>query len=44
MVVSTFSSRRYGTAAAVAFITAVIIGLVVSVYIIKFADTESGGI
>lgn len=44
MVVSTFSSRRYGSAAAVAFITAAIIGLVVSVYIIKFADTESGGI
>ena len=44
MVVSTFSSRRYGTAAAVAFITAAIIGLVVSVYIIKFADTDSGGI
>ena len=44
MVVSTFSSRRYGTASAVAFITAAIIGIVVSVYIIKFADTESGGI
>jgi multiple sugar transport system permease protein len=38
LVVTTFSVRRYGTAGAIAFITAAIIALVVSVYIIKFRD------
>ncbi len=38
LVIQTFSVRRYGTSAAIAFITAAIIGIVVSVYIIKFAD------
>ncbi len=35
-------TRIFGTAAAVAFITAVVIGLFVSVYIFKFRDTEGG--
>ena len=43
LVVSTFSSRQYGTSATIAFVTAGIIALVVSVYIIKYADSESGG-
>nr|WP_254267816.1 sugar ABC transporter permease [Halorussus aquaticus] len=44
LVVTTFrGSRMYGTSAAVAFITAGLIGLVVSVYIVKYADTETGG-
>ncbi len=42
MVVSTFGSRRYGTSAAIAFITAIIIGAVVLVYIIRFARSEEG--
>ncbi|WP_135825741.1 carbohydrate ABC transporter permease [Halorussus ruber] len=43
LVVTTFrGSRMYGTSAAVAFITAGLIGLVVSVYIVKYADTETG--
>ncbi|MFC4357127.1 carbohydrate ABC transporter permease [Halobium salinum] len=42
LVVSTFSVRRYGTAAAIAFITAAIIAVIVSVYIIKFRD--EGGV
>ncbi|WP_132059941.1 carbohydrate ABC transporter permease [Halorussus amylolyticus] len=41
LVVSTFrGSRMYGTSAAIAFITAALIGVVVSVYIVKYADTE----
>jgi len=44
LVVSAFSSRQYGTAAAVAFITAGIIAVAVSVYIAKFADTQGGGV
>jgi len=44
LVVTTFrGSRMYGTSAAVAFITAGLIGIVVSVYIVKYADTETGG-
>ena len=43
LVVSSFSSRQYGSAAAIAFITAAIIGIVVSVYIVKFRDAESEG-
>ncbi|WP_336343970.1 carbohydrate ABC transporter permease [Halalkalicoccus ordinarius] len=35
-------TRIYGTAAAVAFITAAIIGLLISVYIVKFRDNEGG--
>lgn len=35
-------TRIYGTAAAVAFMTAVVIGVVISVYLLKFADTEGG--
>ncbi|SFK84474.1 multiple sugar transport system permease protein [Halogranum rubrum] len=42
LVVSSFSSRTYGTAATVAFVTAAIIGVVVSIYIVKFADAEGG--
>jgi len=43
LVVTTFQgSRRYGTSAAVAFITAALIGVVVTVYIVKYADTEGG--
>jgi multiple sugar transport system permease protein len=42
LVVSTFTSHRYGTAAAIAFITAALIGIVVSFYIVKFADAEGG--
>jgi len=43
LVVQAFSSSRYASAATVAFVTAAIIGLVVSVYIVKFADVEGGG-
>ncbi|WP_254535610.1 carbohydrate ABC transporter permease [Halomarina litorea] len=43
LVVSTFSARQYGTSATIAFVTAAVIALVVSVYIIKYADTDSGG-
>ncbi|GGL30546.1 ABC transporter permease [Halarchaeum grantii] len=39
MVVSSFSQHRYGSAATLAFVTAFIIALFVSVYIIKFADS-----
>ncbi|GAA0229959.1 carbohydrate ABC transporter permease [Haladaptatus pallidirubidus] len=42
LVVTTFSTRRYGTAAAVAFVTAAIIGIVVSIYIVKFRDSQGG--
>jgi len=42
LVVTTFSVRRYGTAAAVAFVTAAIIGIVVSVYIVKFRGSSQG--
>jgi multiple sugar transport system permease protein len=42
LVVTTFNSRLYGTSATVAFVTAAIIGIVVSVYIVKFADAEGG--
>ncbi|ELZ26137.1 sugar ABC transporter permease [Halogeometricum pallidum JCM 14848] len=45
LVVQTFSTSRYAAAAAVAFVTAALIGLVVMVYIVKFADVQgSGGI
>ncbi|WP_458188476.1 carbohydrate ABC transporter permease [Haladaptatus sp. NG-WS-4] len=43
LVVTTFSTRRFGTAAAIAFVTAAIIGIVVSVYIFKFRDSAQGG-
>ncbi|WP_433624128.1 carbohydrate ABC transporter permease [Halomicrococcus sp. NG-SE-24] len=43
LVVSTFSTRRYGTASAIAFVTAAIIAVVVSVYIFKFRDSAQGG-
>ncbi len=43
LVVTSFNQRAYGTAASVAFITAAIIGVAVSVYIVKFADAEGGG-
>jgi multiple sugar transport system permease protein len=43
LVVSTFSTRRYGTASAVAFVTAAIIGIVVSFYIVKYwRDSQEG--
>ncbi|WP_254546232.1 carbohydrate ABC transporter permease [Halomarina pelagica] len=40
LVVTTFSSRRYGTAAAVAFVTAIIIGAIVSIYAVKYYRGE----
>ncbi|MFC7046508.1 carbohydrate ABC transporter permease [Halobacteriaceae archaeon GCM10025711] len=43
LVVTTFGARQYGTAAAIAFVTAVIIGIFVMVYIVKYADTDTGG-
>ena len=43
MVVNTFSSHYYGSAATLAFVTAILIGIVVSVYIYGFAGDESGG-
>ncbi|ODR81453.1 ABC transporter permease [Haladaptatus sp. W1] len=42
LVVSTFSVRRYGTASAIAFVTAAIIGIVVTVYIVKFRESAEG--
>ncbi|WP_123536748.1 carbohydrate ABC transporter permease [Halosimplex salinum] len=42
LVVSTFRAGRYGTAAAVAFITAGLVALVAMIYIVKFADLEVG--
>jgi len=43
LVVTTFQgSRMYGTSAAVAFITAALIGVVVTIYIVQYADTEGG--
>jgi multiple sugar transport system permease protein len=44
MVVTTFNSGRYATAAAVAFVTALIVGIVASVYIVAFADLDRGGL
>ena len=44
MVVTTFNSGRYATAAAVAFVTALVVALVASVYIYFFADLDRGGI
>ena len=43
LVVQAFSSSRYASAATVAFVTAAIIAVVVSIYIVKFADTPGGG-
>jgi multiple sugar transport system permease protein len=43
LVVQSFSASRYASAATVAFVTAGLIAIVVSVYIIKFADVEGGG-
>ncbi len=42
MVVQTFGARRYGTSAAIAFITAAIIAVFVMVYIVQFARSEEG--
>ena len=42
LVVTTFSTRRYGTASAVAFVTAAIIGIVVSVYIVRYWQGSQG--
>ena len=41
LVVSTFSGRQYGTAAAIAFVTAAIIAIFVMVYIVGYADQGS---
>lgn len=38
LVVTTFQSGRYATAAAVAFVTAIIVALIAFVYIIQYAD------
>ena len=43
LVVTTFSARQYGTAAAIAFVTAAVIAVFVTVYIVGYADAESGG-
>ena len=43
LVVQSFSASRYASAATVAFVTAGLIAIVVSVYIIKFADVQGGG-
>ena len=43
LVVQTFSTSRYAAAAAVAFVTAALIGGVVTVYIVKFADVQGAG-
>jgi multiple sugar transport system permease protein len=40
MVVSTFSARRFGTSAAIAFVTAAVIGVIVLVYIVRYAREE----
>ncbi|EMA41334.1 sugar ABC transporter permease [Halococcus morrhuae DSM 1307] len=42
LVVTTFSTRRYGTASAVAFVTAAIIGIVVSIYIVRYWQGSQG--
>ena len=42
LVVTTFSTRRYGSATAVAFVTAALIGLVAMIYIVQFYRTEGG--
>lgn len=44
LVVTTFSNRMYGTAAAVAFFTAAIIGVLVIVYIYYYATSGQEGI
>ncbi len=41
LVVSTFSGRQYGTAAAIAFVTAAIIAIFVMIYIVGYADQGS---
>jgi ABC-type sugar transport system permease subunit len=43
-VVSTFNTGRYASAATIAFITAAIIGIILSVYIIKFVRMDRGGL
>lgn len=42
LVVTTFNNSLYATSATVAFITAGLIGLVVMVYLVQFADSEGG--
>ncbi|ESP88719.1 carbohydrate ABC transporter permease [Candidatus Halobonum tyrrellensis] len=45
LVVTTFQgSGRYATAAALAFITAVVVAIVAGIYIVGFADVEGGAI
>ncbi len=44
LVVSTFNMGRYASAATIAFITAAIIGVVLSVYIVQFARMDRGGL
>ena len=45
LVVTTFQgSGRYGTAAALAFITAAIVAIIAGIYIYAFADVEGGAI
>jgi len=43
-VVETFNGSLYGTASALAFITAALIGLVSMIYLVKFNNTSTGGI
>ncbi|CDK39028.1 carbohydrate ABC transporter permease [Halorubrum sp. AJ67] len=43
-VVGTFNGSLYGTASALAIITALLIGLVSMVYLIKYNDSTAGGI
>ena len=42
MVVATFQAGRFGSSGAIAFIMAVIIGVIVLVYIVKFLQTQRG--
>jgi multiple sugar transport system permease protein len=42
LVVTTFSTRRYGTATAVAFVTAALIGIAAIFYVVLFARSEEG--
>nr|WP_217629029.1 sugar ABC transporter permease [Halopelagius longus] len=44
LVVSTWNVNRFGSAAAVAFIVAAIIGVLLLVYLVQFNDQENGGI
>jgi len=44
LVVQTFNNSYYALSSAIAFLTALLIGVGVTVYIMKYADSEQGGI